>query len=393
MRFRTTLTLALTIAACLLLPSSVEGQEPAGPRPTKLSLKMIIFDGAAPTFYPVPDKDSGGGSGVTKDFRRTPSVRWVSGAQVEAVGVYFKRDGAGVRVSAYAYFGEKEPREGVQVADCFLSEGQECVVSRLSGYGVEPMRLGVVRRAEVELSPPRVDNRTRAVEVTGIDVNEDEPSFVLKMRNASEKHIRAIEIKEMRGWQPKGSPPNFDWKVMRAIKPGEAWQVKLEFGWNSKAGEQGHTIEPPNRVLIGSVLFTDGTYEGDSAFAARAEAYKSGRRALLARVLDIMREAEEAPAGDVRDAARQIGVRVEMLSCTVEWGAVVELAGRYSAMTHWQLEEIKSSVEAGMERQRSEVLNEMRRYANAPVPPAEPDKVGAWVKTWRERCAQVLAGI
>ncbi|HEV2860299.1 MAG TPA: hypothetical protein VGX48_04775 [Pyrinomonadaceae bacterium] len=355
---------------------------------------MIIFDGAAPTFYPVADDEkSGGGSGVVRGFRRTSSARGAGGPPLDTVTVYFRREGAGVRVKVQAYFGAGEPREGLQVADCFLTEGQECVAGKLSGYGVEPLRLGVVRRADVELSPPRVDNRTRAVEVTGIEVRDEEPSFVLKLRNASDKHIRAVEIKEMRGWRPKGSPPHFDWKAMTALKPGEEWRVKLEFGWNSKTIDGVHTVEPPNRIVISSVLFTDGTYEGDSAFAAKAEAYKLGRRSQLARVLDIMREVEESPSGDVRDAARQIGVRVEMLDCTAEWGVVVELAGRYSASANGQLEEIKSSVEAGMEWQRSAVVDEMRAYANAPAPPTELGKVRAWIKSWRERHEQILAGI
>lgn len=255
------------------------------------------------------------------------------------------------------------------------------------------MRVGVVRRVDVELKPPSIDNRTQAVEVTSIKIHREAPSFELTFRNASGKHIRAVELTEMRGWRRKGPPPNFDWRGMAAIRPGESWKVGLEFGWNSKAGEAGHMPEPPDRVVINSVLFTDGTYEGDSTFAASAEAYKSGRRAQLTRVLDTIREAGEWPGADPRVFARHLGTLVLQLDCTADWAAVVELAGRYPSLPYGGLEELKKSIEAGMSAQRGAVLNELRTYASAPDGEGYQAVTRAELKSLRERYEKWLAGI
>jgi hypothetical protein len=263
----------------------------------------------------------------------------------------------------------------------------------LADYGIEPLRVAVVRRAEVKLTPPRVENRTSAVEVTAIDVHENVPSFELTLRNASDKNIRAVEIREMRGRMSKGPPPLFDWRGMSLIEPGKTWKVTLEFGWNSKMTPEGHAVEPPDRVVINSVLFSDGGYEGDSLFAARAEAFKSGRRIQLTRLLEIMREWGEPPGIDTREVARELGARVEALECTAEWTAVTELAGLYPLLRGEELDKVKSSIEAGMEWQRSAVLNELKGFVTADNPASDPRVLRKWMKTRREKYEQLLAGI
>jgi hypothetical protein len=141
------------------------------------------------------------------------------------------------------------------------------------------------------------------------------------------------------------------------------------------------------------VLFSDGGYEGDSLFAARAEAFKSGRRIQLTRLLEIMREWGEPPGIDTREVARELGARVEALECTAEWTAVTELAGLYPLVRGEELDKVKSSIEAGMEWQRSAVLNELKGFVTADNPASDPRVLRKWMKTRREKYEQLLAGI
>jgi hypothetical protein len=376
----------ILVTACSLAPAA--GQTPQSQAtPVKLSLKVIIYEGAAPTFYPVGDADKAVAGGLIKDFRRLPSTVWRNDIRVNTLLVSGVREGARVRVFVSAYGEDSSP--GAKVAECVIGEGEEYAVTQLSVYGIEPLRLGVVRRAEVKLTPPSVDNRTRAVEVTAIDVHESVPSFEMTLRNVSDKKITAVEIEEMRGWSRKGAPPLFDWRRMPPLKPGAVWKVTLEFGWNFKLTPEGHAVEPADRVVIGAVLFTDGSYEGDSRFASRAEAFEEGRRAQLARALEIMRAS--AHGGDARAEAREIAAAVGALDCAAEWPAVVELAGRYPAIYGHELDEIKSSIEEGMMWQRSFVATELNRFALSSPPNADPLRLKERLEAMRAAYEQSLA--
>lgn len=386
------LSFAFTTLVCLSLTSMPLDASAQEKHAAKLSVRLVIYDGAAPAYYPLADDGSGMGA-VIKNFKRLPPSPWKSYAQIETLTLLLVRDGSRARVSVFIPNETEGYPESGKVAECLLDEGGECVMTQLLVRGVEPFRVGVVRRVETKLAPPQVVNRTLGVEVTSVEVREAGPSFELTLHNASGKEIRAVEIEERRGWESKGSPPRYEWKKMELIKPDEAWKVLIEFGWNLKSEQGGHAVEPPDRIIIKSVLFSDGSYEGETSFAARAEALKTGRRAQLTRVLEILREYGDQPGADVRETAREIALKVAMLECTADWTSVAELAGRFNLSSGRVFDDIKSSMEEGMELQRAAVLGHLKDL-NASVPAdANGRAFHGWLKKWREAYEKMLARI
>ena len=391
MKQRLLVNLGHALAVCLLAAHAAAAQTSPSEQPLKLSLKLVIFDGASPTFYPLADEDRKGMAAVIRDFRRLPAARFLSGPPVDAIVLFFSREGSAARVSVEAQAGGESSREKLKVAEYVVREGQQYAVTQLAAYGVEPLRLSVVRRAEVELTPPRVDNRTKAVEVSEIKVHAEAPSFELVLRNASAKDLRAVEVEEYRGWMSKGPPPMYDWKQAAPVKPGQTFSVTLEFGWNGRETQNGHAVEPPNRVQIKSVLFTDGTYEGDSFFAARAEALREGRRVQLKRVLEMFGEQGEAPA----DYAfpQGLALRVEMLESTAEWPAVNAFAERYGIPVGQELERLKSQIETGMQLQRGLILRDLNAFLKQASFTSDPAVTQRRLKAIREAYEKLLTDI
>lgn len=356
----------------------------------KLSLAVAIGPRAAPTFYPLPDEDKKG-MGAYIGFGQLPSARLPGGPPVDKVVLSFVREGNRARVAVYVHRGGEVNPESLKVAECVVGEWQEYTVTELAAYGVAPIRLSVVRRVEVELVAPRVDNGVKAVEVSEIKIHAEVPSFELVLRNASDKDIRAVEIEEYRGMRRKGGPPMYDWKRGPSIKPGKTLSVTLEFGWNGKATQGGHVVEPADRVQIKSVLFADGTYEGDSLFAARAEAYREGRRIQLGRVAEALRGLEEAPVD--YSSLQGLTQRVEMLETSAEWSAVNAFAERYHVTEGEQLGRLKGQIELGMQLQRAATLSELNNFLAHTVQASDPAWAQRWVKAMRERYEVLLAGI
>jgi hypothetical protein len=382
--------LGRVLAFCLLLTLAAAAQTAQSGPPVKLSLRVAIGARGVPSFYPLSDEE-GKGAGASYGIRPLPSARLLSGPPVDTVTVSFVREGNGARVNVYAHRGSGENRESLKVAECVLGEWQECEATQLAAYGVEPFRLSVVRRVEVELTPPRVNNRTQAVVVDDIKIHAEVPSFELVLRNASEKEVRAVEVEEYRGMMPKGAPPMYNWKRTPVIKPGKTLSVTLEFGWNGKATPEGHAVEPPDRVEIKSVLFADGTYEGSSLFAARAEAYREGRRIQLGRVAEMLRELEAAPVDYA--SLQGLAQRVELLETFADWTAVNAFGERYHVANGEELERLKSLIESGMQLQRAAALAELNVFLGHPIQASDPVWAQRWVKAMRERYEILLAGV
>ena len=376
-------TLCRTLAVCLTMMVAATTQAQEAKQSLKLSLKVIIYMGAAPTFYPLADEEKMGGGGIIRDFRRLPSARLLSGPPVDEVVLMFSREGARARVSVYIGRGSEAARESLKIAEYVVSEWHEETITQLAAYGVEPLRLSVIRRTEVELVPPRVNNSTHAVEVSEIKIHPEVPSFELVLRNGSDKDLRAIEVEEYRGMMPKGPPPRYDWKFSAPVKPGKTFSVNLEFGWNGKATQEGHVVEPPDRVQIKSALFTDGTYEGDSRFAAQAEAMREGRRIQLERVLEMFREQGETPADYT--IVQGLALRTEMLEASAEWPTVSAFAGRYGVYNGEEMERLKSQIELGMKLQRGLVIIALRSFLKDFSPATDPVAMQRWLKALRER--------
>ena len=362
MKLRSALFLALFVAAHLSPFPCAAARPSQQPPPIKLSLKVIIFEGSSPTFYPLGDDENSGMGAVINSFRPLPWYQPAEGdAVARSVSLRFKREGACVRVAVFVHKSADPLIEGEQVAERLIGMNEEYAVAELANHGVEPLRLGLVRRMTVRLTPPRVSSKAHAVEVVGVEVREHVPSFELTLRNASEKKINAVDIQEFRGEAPKGRPPLSNGVGKAFVKPGETWQVTLEFGWTHKVTPAGHVPEPPDRVVINCVTFTDGGYEGDVVFAATQAATALGGRVQLVRILGLMREWPETHEVGALESVRRLRAQIKALPVEAEAAHLEELKARYAELPAGEFDKLSGAVSEGMRRARDWERSELRR--------------------------------
>ena len=396
MKMRRALVISLLVAASTLLSRPAAGQTLESSLTPKLSLKVIIFEGSAPTYYPLGDKEKSGTGAVIRDFRRLQWRPPLGGeAPVYSVTLGFHREDGRARVRVSVHYDPDSSMDEVKVGEYTVGEGEEYTVAELASYGVEPLRLGLVRRVAVKLSPPHVVNHLRSVEVTAIDIHEEEPSFELKLRNVSEKSIRAVEIRESRGDAFKGNPQQYVGEGKFTVAPGATLRAKLEFGWNHKATPEGHAVEPPDRVTISSVLFTDGSYEGAAGYATRMAAEGLGGKTQLLRALKIMGEWRAIPGLGLRDALTELRSRIGALGYEPEASHLDELTRRYPELSPGELEDMKNSVRAGMKKVRADLLSELKRHIRVARPEMDAEAGARWIDAWlkgrRDLYERVLA--
>src|SRR5688500_2113063 len=101
------------LLACLLATTAAAQTSGELPGPVRLSLMLRMFEGAAPTFYPLADKDKAGSAAIIRDFRRLPRAWPSGGAPVDSVVLTFSREGPGARVKVYAHRASEHARQSL----------------------------------------------------------------------------------------------------------------------------------------------------------------------------------------------------------------------------------------------------------------------------------------
>jgi hypothetical protein len=372
--------------ACGPVAAQSSGQEPA----PKLSLKLITFEGAQPAYLPVGDSEGKGGGFVVTHFRKmafspTPEVT----AHIVGISVNYSREGDGVRMRMSVQGGVDSVMELERLAEHFIGEGEEYSVNELAGYGIEPIRLGVVRRADIKLPPPAVVNRTRSVEVMSVGLAEGGAWFKLTLRNATDKRIRLIELGTVNGNGVTDSRRSE--KIGgQLVMPGETWEAGVGFEWNNTVTRAGHIPDPPDKVILSSVLFADGGYDGDVNFAARESALRLGRKLQLERVFDILREWDASSDASVRESEKSFGAKVRALDSVAPASAVEQIMSSYPALQAGDDEKMKTFIEGGMEWQQQLTLAESTRSLKLGGPRLDERAVGEWLTIRRAAYRQHL---
>ncbi|MGI8836642.1 MAG: hypothetical protein ACR2H4_08400 [Pyrinomonadaceae bacterium] len=293
-------SLLIAAVAALLLGNAVGAQE-STPR-TGLYLEVVDQWNSTPGIRPVPAADSKfeGGWGP---FKVLPS--WSPPGDflpVRAVNVLYRMEGEAVRVKVSVFLGKKSHEKEEQVATFLARENVKVTITELKRWGVVPYEVTPVRVASSALgSPPEVVNRTQSIEVVHVEPVQSAPAtFRLVLRNLSSKYVSAIKMMVMQNNQRHLSalPAGEEGKPL--IGPGETWKAP-DYGLTKIEPTSGGYVLSSAKgqtVVVATVVFQDGSYEGDAQFAVQVRGYVAGRKQQLARVIALFKGASETNDSD-----------------------------------------------------------------------------------------------
>jgi hypothetical protein len=308
--------------AIFLSANAVAAQEPA--QRSGLYLEVVDHWNATPDLRPVPAADDkfGGGWGP---FTLLPS--WSPPADflpVRAVNVLQRMEGEAVRVKVSVFLGKKSHEKEEQVATFLARENVKVIVTELKRWGVVPYEITAVRVASSALgSPPEVVNKTQSIEVIHIEPVQSAPaSFRLVLRNLSSKYVSAIKMTVMRNNQRELSalPAGEEGKPL--IGPGETWKAP-DYGLTKiKPTSGGYVLSSAKgqTVVVATVVFQDGSYEGNAQPVVQFRGYVAGRKQQLARVIALFKSASETSDSD--GATRLAKLRAQVASLEIEADAI-----------------------------------------------------------------------
>jgi hypothetical protein len=365
----------LTLAATVLLGCQ---QALAQEKPAQPKLAIEILDGRKRPPAPVFEPPSEGGMemGTTDpipDFKQT-------GAPLTRLRIRMVLEGDAVRIKIAGVFDDSEPVDAPgpkygpvekPIGSYLAREGETIKVNELTSLGFKPLALKVVRFVPEVETPvaafvPLVTNNLKSVEVVDLSPVAGISSYRLTVRNISSKNIVALDVyvPKERGRSGVTSMGNATRPLM---KPGATSETLISEGRGRRLTDQGYVAEEPsNKVIVGTVVFDDETYEGEPETALHVVGGQTGHRLQLTRALFLLKNILEGPDQDPASMLGRTRSEVSQLTIDVDSKIVDELLARFPELpTKYDRKTLASTLMRGFLDARQRLLSEISDIENA----------------------------
>jgi hypothetical protein len=370
-------------AILLLCFSGVAQQRQDTPAKQELALEVSNL-GAGP--WEIPAFDGGGGGAA--NFRRIKA--WKPSSKEEIVkSIDFKigRE-ADIVIAHLSVTLEKE--KVVEVGTYRLRENESVKAEELTKFGVEALVLKVVKAKPDFKDPlppiaPQILNKTKAIEV--ISFYQEAPpfeSFQLSLRNISNKNIIALDLfmPSADGNGGGGQRSQGGDKAHPVMLPGGISVHHIGVSRSGRMTPDGYIpdVALQQTLIIRTVVFDDGTYEGQAEPAAEMEAQRRGLDIQRRRILRLLQEQKETNDGDVPATLNELKEQAYALGKTVDASVALELIALFPSLDEKSKVWLLQRVEGGLRDGKLELLRYINDFEERQKQPGEHIAFAEWIK-------------
>jgi hypothetical protein len=328
-----------------------------------------------------------GGGGETSDFKRIKSWKSPIGESL-VVGLVFKigREADVVIV----YLSTRLANEKAALVGTYrLREDETVTTDELSKFGLQPLMLRVVKAKPSfkETSPaiqPLLENKTKAIEVVNF-YREAPPSesFRLTLRNISNKNIMVLDLfmpsADGNGGDGQRAQGNKDHFVML---PGSTSDHFINVTRGGRMTPNGYVPNPEvqRTLIIRTVVFEDGTYDGLVEPAAEIEAHRRGLNIQRTRILRLLQEATKTEAGIALTSLNELKERTYALDNTADASVIPELLALFPSLGEKAKGRFLQNVEEGLRGGKLELLRYINEFENKQKEPGTHITFPEWLE-------------
>ena len=337
--------------------------QPARSTATGLAVEVTYFEGRAPAYEQVRRTKLPRGEGSWFGlFGRVKEWQLPAGTEpVSAVRVVPFLDGETVKVTISVLRGAKFLDLEDIVGTYTVRENEGLAVDALRDFGVEPFKLKLIRVTPQTPEVPTVLNQTKSLEVVGIElISGTFPRYKLTLHNLSEKNISAIRINIMRGGKLSlsGMPQGDHGEPL--VKAGGLKELNEMLVTDAEVTAAGYSPASPRgqQVVITTLVFEDGSYEGDSAPAATHRGFVIGNKTELKRIVALL---EDALASSL--SIENVRTQLSKLSYDFDQSDVSVLANEFPGI---ERDKLQTPIEAAIHLLRKDVLDHLDGFQPGP---------------------------
>jgi hypothetical protein len=160
-------------------------------------------------------------------------------------------------------------------------------------------------------------------------------------------------------------------------------------------GGAGYTPDtPPNQeIVMTTVVFDDGSYEGDAETAASFRAFQLGRKIQVARLVELLQQASDSTDRDAATALESLKTQVASLGNEAAAAAVNELRREFPTFNQTGKKDIKSAVEIALNGVKTDFLKEIQKYERERAESTDESNYRAWLSARKARYEKWLSNL
>jgi hypothetical protein len=357
--------------------------------PNGLALEVTFFKGKPPDYMSISDSAAKPRWAWYSLFKRIPDFQVSVGKlPVRAVKfVPYLEDGA-VKVKVSVLSGQTSLDVEESVVAYTMRENDRISVKGLMDFGVEPFEIALIRVTPSTSALPSIENKTTSLQVSAIETNFSTlPSFKMTLLNASDKAVSAFTFEMMENGRLRTSAMPHDPRGGEfVITPGGTLVKEMLIPLENKQPIAGEIPKPSNQqtIVISSVIFADGSYEGVESRASQFRAFTLGRKTQLKQIIALLESIESNSAAfNFAKFAEQ----ASKLETKIGDAELSELAKRFPSLSEKEKSGMRGSAEFAANSVRKEFLNGMERYRQE----VEPNVVRADLKSLKEKYQEWLS--
>lgn len=289
--------------------------------PSGFAMEITFLKGRPPAYQAVPTSSVPGPAGAWYTlFNRIPDFK-TSGDRLPVRAVkfvpYLENDLIKFNVSVYTgiKFHENEETVGVYSAH----ENERVTIKELKDFGVEPFEITILRVAPAASDLPQVINKTNSLQIAGVEPNFSTlPTYKIRLVNNSQKTVSALTYETQVDGRMRLSSMPHDERANPLIKTGGMFEKTITNALEYKKSSDGliPAVLANQTFVITSVIFEDGSYEGDAQAAILYRAFMLGDKLQLKRILAFIQSYEnkraEPDLNQLAEQALKLEIKVDI---------------------------------------------------------------------------------
>jgi hypothetical protein len=292
----------------------------------------VTYNDLTISFRPMDSRSKQSGLGFT-----IPSVMVVKQAakdseRVTYIEVEAIRNGELWWIVVSVTFGEFYDQGKKHIATYQIRVNEKAHVKELAQYGITPFDVSVVRTQRVAPVQPTVINKTTSIQVLHVKAAALPMPYRITLKNTSDKAVQALEIVTSNGRGASALKWPEDLQDRPLIGAGQEYKVEMpsEKEYRSLPTSQ-YVSDQLSIIEINTVVFTDGTYEGDPTLAGLQNAGMLGSKLQLDKILSLIKTALETDNADY--AFSQFKTAASELEETIEPSLLEELMRQFPTLS------------------------------------------------------------
>ena len=363
----------LIIALVVVFVFATSSPAQSIPNDTHLALEVIFLKGRTPAYQQVGIPNSKKNWAWYGLFGTVPGWQLPKGSlPIDAVKLTSYLEGETVKLRVSVLRGKFQEVED-EVGSYSLRESEVIEINELVKFGVQPFVIKVVRPS-VNSELPSIVNKTDSVAVVSLEpMASTLPRYKLALHNTSDKNLVAVSLSVV-------SDGRVETSSIRQSPYGEPViyareTVSLNQSVPVRAMPKPGGFEPLSsaapQIVIESLVFEDGAYEGNQERVRMYLGFVIGRRTGLRSILPLLDEAMK----DSNKTSQALGSQVAALSYQLDEAELNSLAKAFPKVDR---KDLKISFEVAMQAVRNDLLDELKKIEN-------PDAFRGWLASTQKQ--------